>query len=118
MAHRLQVRENDPDTGAERTVERYEDGENFEEDMWEWLESKIPAIETGQLCEKGVHEEEGVGPAFAETFFYTYDGTHICYTYVCWECSEDAVGSHDSPDVGDIPTDGHGYVVDPQHCTT
>ena len=90
--------------------------EHFAEDLWDYLQSKVPAPGPEQMCENEYHDEGE--PAFASSFFYIMEGDHICYTYVCDECMESMGEDYESPDPEDVPTDGWGYVVDPVHCTS
>ena len=109
---RMQIRNSSGDVLPE-----LEDAFAFDSDFWDYLEARVPKPGPEQMCEIAGHEEF-VDPAFATTFFYTLEGDHICYTYICDECSENMVGDYDLPVPEDVPTDGWGYATDPQHCTS
>ncbi len=101
---------------AGEILEEIEDTYSFEEDIWDYLESRVPAPAPDQTCEAECHVV-AVEAAWATTFLYSIRDDHICYTYVCWECAEVSVGDYDPPTPEDVPTMGGGYVQEPVHCS-
>lgn len=103
----------------------------------EWIEDRIPPPPPGQLCEAQdcvarqleclpeeaaereralVADEAGLlTPAPAESYFWVITDGHVCYTYVCWDCSE-AKSDYDPVDPGNYPTTDAGYAISPTHC--
>lgn len=112
-------------------------------DLEEWIEERIPTVPPGTLCESKrcvtlttcgeeasdrfcvhAYNHEGdclfVGPHAqerhcAESYVWVITDGHVCYTYVCWECSE-LSSDYDSADPRDYPTTDAGYAISPTHC--
>ena len=106
-------------------------------DLEEWIEERIPPPPPVQLCEAQdcvarqrdllpeeaaerelalVADEAGLltpAPAMSYTGVVT-DG-HVCFTYVCWDCSE-SMSDYYELEVGDYPTTDAGYAIAPTHC--
>lgn len=114
---RLKLRKN---TGEMR--EEFEYGQC--DDLGEWIDSRIPDAPSGLLCEaeECVQLENYDSPRehkrpLAESYIYTVKEGHVCYTYVCWECSETGVNYLEPVDVENYPTTDSGYAIAPQHCS-
>ncbi len=96
-----------------------EDGEHAEEDLMLWVEDQIPPAPTGQLCEK-LEGHQVLWPGIdllplADSSLWYIKGEHVCYIYVCWECSEIYCG--DGLEVDYYPTTLRGNAVTPTHCS-
>lgn len=113
MARRFYIGKKEPD--------------EFAGDLEEWICDKIPPAPPGQVCEcdENVHAHESEPDANgnveivpcrerATTYLYQIKGNHVCYTYVCELCGEQAVEDYLADQ--DYPTTGDGYAVVPAHC--
>lgn len=97
------------------------------DDIGEWIADRIPDPPPGQLCESEdcvqlmdydpSNESDGeIKRPLAVSYFYKVKGDHVCYTFVCYDCSESAVEYLEPVDAGDYPTTDSGYAISPQHC--
>ncbi len=88
------------------------DSEYFDEDLGEWLASKIPPVPKGQVCEAN---RCAIARTPATSYSYRIEGDHVCYAYICDDCQERC-----DPDYlvdNDYPTTSGGYAVVPTHCS-
>lgn len=93
-------------------------------DLEEWITNRVPPVPDGLRCEADVCENDEVDEegsqlrGLAQTFFYRIEGNHICYTYVCESCGEQASDSYLADfESGEIPTTKGGYAAAPRHCS-
>ena len=120
-SRRLKLRTN---TGEVREEFEYS---NFD-DIGEWIDSHVPDVPTGQLCEEeecaylegyAILEDPDIESQrpLATSYIYVVQGDHVCYTYVCWDCSAVMCDSLEPVDVEDYPTTDSGYAISPKHCS-
>lgn len=101
----------------------YDDGE---EDLSEWVSSRIPPVPSGRFCEDQNcaarqaefedGEEREFSPELATTYVWRIEGGHVCFTYVCDRCDAAAEGELEAVEPGEYPTTDAGYAVAPSHC--
>ncbi len=132
------------DKNKELRQEEYNYGTYGPNNLEEWIEDRIPPVPTGTLCEAtrcvtqttcgeedndrfclhGYNHEGDclfVGPHAqarpnAESYIWTAENDHVCFTYVCYECLETITGDFDPADPGDYPTTDAGYAIAPTRC--
>ena len=86
------------------------DPDNYgDENLGEWIDSRIPPIPLGTTCEKDGCSGE------ARTYLWTVEGDHVCFTYVCYDCG-DVAEMYDPMSPEDYPTTEAGYAIAPTHC--
>ncbi len=110
--------------------QRFADGDS-DDDLHEWISDKIPPMPEGQLCERHLEiqlanaEEfdddgeaiiERSAPAEAGYYVWNIKGDHVCYSYICENCS-DMMDLNFGASADDYPTTKAGYAVSPRHCT-
>ncbi len=93
---------------------KYEDGDHYEEDIWNFLSDRVLPISEGQLCE--AEQCMGIPRNPAETFLYTIEDGHVCYTYVCDPCGEVTADECYLSD-REYPTTQDGYAIVPSRCS-
>lgn len=84
------------------------------EDLWEWIDQKIPPVPAGQLCEHDDEHKHDEERPPATTYSWRLDDGHICYSYICEPCH--SMLPEDGPDPEGYPTTESGYAVEPKHC--
>ncbi len=97
---------------------KYEDGDHYEEDIWDFLSDRVLPVPNATFCEY----DEGLGcmgvpPNLATTFVYVIKDGHVCYTYVCEPCAEVLVDNMSGVEPGEYPTTQDGYASVPRHCS-
>ena len=94
---------------------KYEsDSAYYEEEVWNFLSGRVLPIPEGQLCE--AEQCTGLPRNPAETFLYTIEDGHVCYTYVCDYCGE-ATADECYLSEHEYPTTQDGYAVVARHCS-